>query len=243
MRLLFIRHGDPDYVKDSLTDKGFREAELLAERLVNEKIDYYYVSPLGRAKDTAKFTLDIKGEQATECAWLREFEAPIWRPDVQDKRMIMWDWLPQDRCNHEEFFSYDKWATNPILQEAKAYEEYKRVTSEFDKLLENHGYVRDGHYYKAVKANNDTIAFFCHYGVTCILLSHLLSVSPMVFLHGLCAAPSSVTSVLTEERRKGIASFRMNSYGDVSHLTIAGEEPSEAARFCECYENEWQRHD
>ena len=26
MRLLFIRHGEPDYEKDSLTEKGFREA-------------------------------------------------------------------------------------------------------------------------------------------------------------------------------------------------------------------------
>ena len=28
MRLLIIRHGDPDYVRDSLTEKGRREAEL-----------------------------------------------------------------------------------------------------------------------------------------------------------------------------------------------------------------------
>ena len=35
MRILIVRHGDPDYEKDSLTPKGFREAELLAERFVN----------------------------------------------------------------------------------------------------------------------------------------------------------------------------------------------------------------
>ena len=32
MRLIFIRHGDPDYVHDTLTEKGKREAELLAQR-------------------------------------------------------------------------------------------------------------------------------------------------------------------------------------------------------------------
>ena len=37
MRLLMIRHGDPDYEKDSLTETGWREAELLARRL--EKLD------------------------------------------------------------------------------------------------------------------------------------------------------------------------------------------------------------
>lgn len=60
MRLLFIRHGEPDYEKDSLTEKGFREAEYLAEYLAGEKIDTCYVSPLGRAKDTAAPTLKKK---------------------------------------------------------------------------------------------------------------------------------------------------------------------------------------
>ena len=32
MRILFIRHGDPDYANDTLTEKGHREAALLAER-------------------------------------------------------------------------------------------------------------------------------------------------------------------------------------------------------------------
>ena len=32
MKLLIIRHGDPDYETDSLTQQGWREAELLADR-------------------------------------------------------------------------------------------------------------------------------------------------------------------------------------------------------------------
>ena len=37
MRILIIRHGDPDYEHDSLTEKGWREAALLADKL--EKAD------------------------------------------------------------------------------------------------------------------------------------------------------------------------------------------------------------
>ena len=33
MKLLFVRHGEPDYTIDSLTEKGWKEAELLAERM------------------------------------------------------------------------------------------------------------------------------------------------------------------------------------------------------------------
>lgn len=33
MRIIFVRHGDPDYANDTLTEKGWREAALLAERV------------------------------------------------------------------------------------------------------------------------------------------------------------------------------------------------------------------
>ena len=53
MRLLIVRHGDPDSEHDPLTEKGWREAELLSERLSKLPVKEFYVSPLGRAKDTA----------------------------------------------------------------------------------------------------------------------------------------------------------------------------------------------
>ena len=37
MKILLIRHGDPDYTIDSLTEKGWREARLLSNRL--EKLE------------------------------------------------------------------------------------------------------------------------------------------------------------------------------------------------------------
>ena len=33
MKILIIRHGDPDYTIDSLTEKGKTEAELLSDRI------------------------------------------------------------------------------------------------------------------------------------------------------------------------------------------------------------------
>ena len=57
MKILIIRHADPDYSIDSLTAKGWIEAECLSEKLVKMKIDAFYTSTLGRAKDTASCTL------------------------------------------------------------------------------------------------------------------------------------------------------------------------------------------
>ena len=122
-------------------------------------------------------------------------------------------------------------------------QEYDWVVENFDRLLARHGYERDGRIYRAVRPNNDTIVLFCHFGVECVLLSHLLGVSPMILWHGICAAPTSVTTVISEERRPGIALFRANAIGDISHLYVHGMEPAFAARFCECYENEDERRD
>lgn len=57
MKLVIIRHGDPDYSIDSLTEKGWREAKLLSERISKLDVKEFFVSPLGRAKDTASLTL------------------------------------------------------------------------------------------------------------------------------------------------------------------------------------------
>ncbi len=233
MKLLIVRHGDPDYEKDSLTEKGWREAELLARRLTRHPADYYYVSPLGRAKDTASFTLEQLGRTAEECEWLQEFTARVRKPNIPEKNSIAWDWLPQDWMGQDEFFSSDQWHSNPIMLDGNVKEIYDSVITQFDALLETHGYQRSGKCYRAVHPNNDTLVFFCHFALECVLLSHLLNVSPMILWHGMCAAPTSVTTVVTEERRPGIAAFRITAFGDISHLYAADEPPAFAARFCE----------
>ena len=242
MKLLLIRHGDPDYSIDSLTEKGWLEARYLAERMEKMDIKEFYVSPLGRARDTASVTLEKMNRTAVVCDWLQEFSPRIQRPDT-DELKNTWDWLPQDWTAEERFYMYDHWFEPKALRDGKVEEEYRRVTMEFDKLLAEHGYVREGHYYRVEKGNADTLAFFCHFGVEVVLLSHLFSISPMAMWHATCAAPTSVSTVVTEERRKGIASFRMSSFGDISHLYAHGEPPAFAARFCERYENEDERHD
>lgn len=242
MKLLIVRHADPDYSIDSLTETGWIEAEILSHRLTKLDAAAFYCSPLGRARDTAKPTLEKLGREAEILEWLREFSPKVQRPD-REKLGVSWDWLPQDWTEDQRFYSRDHWAENERFQAAGVAEEAAWVTRELDSLLARHGYVREGELYRAENPNEDTIVLFCHFGVACILLSHLLGISPMPLWHGTCAAPSSVTILTTEERREGIASFRMNTFGDTSHLYEAGREPSFAARFCETYGNLDQRHD
>lgn len=244
MKLLIIRHGDPDYINDSLTEKGRREAEYLSEMLCRQLSGevHFYMSPYGRAQDTAAVTLRKLGRTAETLPWLREFDVFIDRPDDTTRKRIPWDWLPQDWTQDPRFYPEDLWAENELMAAGKVGEEYRKVTEKLDALLAKHGYRREGRLYRAERPNHDTIVMFCHFGVGSVLLSHLWGVSPMPVWHGFCAQASSVTTLVTEERRQGIASFRMLSFGDISHLYVHDEEPSFAARFCECYGDD-TRHD
>ncbi len=242
MRLMIVRHGDPDYSIDSLTPTGWKEAEILSDRLSKLEVKAFYCSPLGRAKDTAKATLQKMGREAEICPWLREFSPHVSKPCGQNGT-VCWDWLPGDWTKEPRYYDKEHWLSPEPMEQAQVRQEYRRVTEEFDRLLAKHGYVRDGNCYRVERANRDTLVLFCHFGVECVLLGHLLGVSPMILWHGMCAAPTSVTTVYTEERRKGTAYFRVSAFGDVSHLYAAGEAPSFAARFCETYDDPSERHD
>ncbi|MCH5325356.1 MAG: histidine phosphatase family protein [Eubacterium sp.] len=241
MKLLLIRHGDPDYTIDSLTEKGHKEAALLAERIAPMEIKAYYMSPLGRAQKTAEYTLNKAGRTAEVLDWAREFDVLI--DDGNGGRRLAWDMLPEDWTKIPEYYDKDKWFDVPVMKAAGIQAGIENVCNGLDKLLERHGYKRDGSIYRAVRPNEDVVALFCHFGVTCVMLSHLLGVSPMVLWHGTIAAPTSVTTLVTEERREGTAAFRMTAFGDISHLYMYGEPPAFAGRFCEMFSNEEQRHD
>lgn len=242
MKLVIIRHVEPDYTIDSLTEKGWREAEFLSDRVSKMDVKAFYVSPLGRARDTASVTLKKMKREAKVLPWLREFEAPIIDPETGEKR-IPWDWLPADWTKEEAYYDKERWHTVPVMQSANVGKEAAYVYAGLDELLKEHGYQHEGKLFHALRPNNDTIVLFCHFAVECIILGYLLGISPMLLWQGFCAAPTSVTTLITEERREGIAYFRLSAFGDISHLYAAGEQPSFAARFCEMYTNMDERHD
>lgn len=234
MKLMIVRHAEPDYSIDSLTPTGWEEAKILATRLCKLDVKAFYCSPLGRARDTASFTLQALNREAELLPWLQEFPPRVLKPHRKELD-VAWDWLPADWTPDPAYYQMDSWATTAPMAEAKVAGEYAYVTGELDQLLARHGYVREGKLYRAVSPNEDTILFFCHFGLECVLLSHILNIPPMLLWHGTCAAPTSVTIVNTEERQQGYAYFRMSTFGDTSHLYAAGKEPSFAARFCETF--------
>ena len=134
MRLLIVRHGDPDYEHDDLTEKGQREALLLRDRLVKEDITAFYQSPLGRAQATARPTLAATGQTAVTCDWLREFDG--YAVDQKTGQpSLAWDKLPSFVAADPAYYDPDKWIETPYYSSGTVAEKYRAVCAGLDELL------------------------------------------------------------------------------------------------------------
>ena len=232
MEIWIVRHADPDYAHDSITEKGRREAALLAERLAKTTFSAVYCSPLGRAQDTAAYYLKKTGKEAKTLNWLHEFKGTV----TQDGReQICWDRLPAYWTAQDGYYAYETWLEVPLMKDGDVKRHYKTVCDGMDALMAQHGYTHNGRLYKAERPNADRILLFCHFGVEAALLSHIFHVSPMILWHNFVALPTSVTRLASVEREQGTAIFNCIQFGDLSHLYAGNEEPSFQARFCEQY--------
>lgn len=235
MKLLFIRHGDPNYEIDSLTEKGWKEAELLAKRVSTWPKAEYFVSPLGRAQDTARVCLERLDITPAMLPWLKEFHYPVFHPE-QNIKHGPWDFYPSYWTREKNYYDPEKWYKTDIMKEADIEGKTKAVQKSFDEFLETYGYKRKGGYYttahKKMDEDKDRIlVFFCHFGITAILMAHMMNISPLVLLQNFFMPPSSLTILCSEERILGEAAFRTQVMGDTSHLLLGKEEVSPAGFF------------
>lgn len=222
MRILILRHGEPNYAKDCLTEKGHQQAALLAERLSSEDIGAFFTSPMGRARETCEYTLKkFPGAQAEVCDWLHEFDLMWVNPDSGKKEMT-WDVPPDDWTERPELFDKDGWYAHPAMKAAGMEERIKAVNAGVDELLSRYGLIREGRHYRVRKKCGDTIALFCHFGAMCAVTAHLLNISPMIVWQGFNADLTAVTELCTDDRYGGAANFRICAFNDTHHLAERG---------------------
>lgn len=256
MRLIFIRHAEPDYRGDVLTQRGVKEANILSERVKNWEVDRVYCSPLGRAVATAAPSLKALGMEAITLPWLREFSHPIINP-THKGQSVCWDFAPSAWADNPVMYTKSEWLdTEPAVQNPELKAQYEAATKGIDKILSEYGYERKGNYYKNVLnpknrrvtstvvdmdkhfANllpaedaGKTVVFFCHFGVTCLLLSHLVNIPFNALTHGTIIPTTGITIVNSEERWDDEVYFRIQTFGDAAHMLMAGEEISSAGSF------------
>lgn len=230
MKILIIRHGDPYYPTDSLTEKGQREAELLGERLKKENITSIYVSPLGRAKLTAKPTAEKVGIEPIVLDWLQEIPVRLgfeYNTDCCTNSKFPWNIPPELWTNDKDIFNVDTWQNSDILKGSNICDVYTKVCKEFDNLIAKHGYVRDGNLFRIEEnaKKEQTIALFCHGGIGTALIAHILNMPVIPAWNTIFLPPSSVTTIFMEEHivKNSIAHAIFAGIADTSHLYAGNE--------------------
>jgi broad specificity phosphatase PhoE len=208
LRLLFARHGHPDYRTDTLTALGHQEAAQLAEALDPYPLDAIYVSTHGRAQETAEYTLRRRSQNPILCDWLREIDgrygyegnAPEWI--VGDPRPSAYELHPSDLFGSSQLYSYEEWR-DQVEYGPWLYPRFSALQAAFDEILAQAGYVREGLRYRVRASDERTLAFFCHDGVmrgscrTCCTFrfrqpSRSFATTPPVTR---CCAPSKTTAM------------------------------------------------
>ena len=72
MFLYYVRHGQPIYDPDSLTEEGMRQAEALSKRFKRTGLDEIYSSTSNRAILTATPTAKALGKEINLVDWAHE---------------------------------------------------------------------------------------------------------------------------------------------------------------------------
>lgn len=173
MRLLYVRHGHPDYANDCLTALGHRQAEAASRRLAEEKPDRIFSSPQGRARETAAHTTEKLGMEAEILPFMHEID---FYPEncTEEQRRFYSPWPGLEMltargadvalCDLKKEYGWE----NPAIERCFAH-----IAENLDAWLAGLGYEREGTLYRCKRENEQTLMLFAHHGSGCCLISYL----------------------------------------------------------------------
>lgn len=214
MKIIFVRHGHPNYKNDCLTELGHLHAEAAAERLANEKVDKIFASSCGRAYETAEHIAARHNMDITKLDFMREMS---WgKKDTED---FLHPWNCVGRWVQE-----GKAILNPHWQEGTDFEGrtvtacYNKVASGFDKWLSTLGYKREGDYYRITEKNDETIMLVSHGGSSSAAIAHIFGL-PFTFVCRTIAPDYTAITVVDFKGETGeLTSPQFEIVNDARHI-------------------------
>ena len=221
MLLYIIRHGDPDYKTDSLTEKGWLQAESVGKRIAASGITQIYSSPMGRAKQTAEPACRLLGLPCGIEEWAHEVEdgrlssEPYGKPKsvslVQNTYFLENGGidLPYDRAFEAVSFRGMKEAQEYIVNGGRDF-------------LERLGYKEENGVYRILRPNEDKVALFCHGVMSRAWIAHLLHIPIHLMWAGFHYTHTGVTVIEFKNNENGITAPTCLCYNDMSHLYAYG---------------------
>ena len=218
MKIIFVRHGHPDYVNDCLTELGHKQAEQAALRLKDEGIEHIYSSPFGRAYETALHTAEVISKGVTKIDFMREIK---W--GSSDGNAVYADGHPWDTSLYAISQGYslmdEEWTKQPPFCNNVVFEEIERVARESDEWFESLGYKREGANYRVIGDNTDrTIALFSHGGSSSALFAHLLNLPFFYLCRALCPDFTSITVLNFSDEKGTLTAPQIELANDSRHI-------------------------
>lgn len=217
MRIIFVRHGHPDYANDCLTSLGHLQAEAAAKRLQDEGIGQIFSSTCGRAMETAEHTAQLLGLTVEPRDFMREI-----RWGTADGQPLFADGHPWTITDHmvgqgRSLLAPD-WAQEEEFRRNRLVGCVQHIATEMDAWLAELGYQREGLYYRATGDTSRTLAVFYHGGASAAMLSHLFNL-PFPFV---CTAMgpdyTGVTVVTLPDGGDGLVAPRFELLNDARHI-------------------------
>lgn len=203
MRIVFVRHGEPDYIRDCLTDAGRPQAEAAALRLRNEGIEEIWSSPMGRAYETAQATADVLGLTVRTLDFMHELD---WG-SIDDEPIFAdghpWD-IADEMARQGMPLNSPDWRDNPYFIRNRVLKTIDLVEKGIDEWLAGYGYTRNGAYYDHDHQENGhgTVALFSHGGSSAAALGHILDL-PFPYACGLFHIEFTGITIVRMDWRKG----------------------------------------
>lgn len=218
MEIVFIRHGEPEWVRDGLnvdnpplTERGHRQASRMADALRNEHFDEVLCSPLWRARQTAAPLFAALGRDDEIDPWLEEIRNPIWHGTPQE---IADEAYREQRLRN----SHDRW-TGLIGGEAMS-DFVDRIHLGCSLFLEERTVrpVPSDFSLWEIDRPDQKIAVVAHAGTNSVAIAHLLGVSPVPWeFDRFVIGHASISRVRTMEMGDG-HTFCLTKLSDVEHL-------------------------
>ena len=182
MILYYVRHGDPIYDPDSLTELGHKQAAALAKRFSLYGLDEVYSSPSRRAMQTAQPTCEALGLKMKICDWADEAKAAADVGIVDENGK--WNWSFCDKDMAEKFndpavraLGCD-WYKHEYFKGLPFEKGIQRIDAAVDGFLLSLGYEHDrkNQCYKKVGKSPDKVALFAHAGAGTMIMSSILDI-------------------------------------------------------------------
>ena len=207
MRILFIRHGEPDYENDTLTETGFKQAQLAAQRLKDEGIEEIWSSSHGRAVNTAKFTADLLRLPIKKADFIREITWGSTNGEELFADGHPWD-IADEMARRGMDLNDPDWRHNQFFTNNRVVQCVDHVEKGIDEWLSDLGYKRNGLYYDHVieEDHHRTIAFFCHGGSSSAAIAHIMNM-PFPYVCALLHMEFTGITILRMDRKKGLCTL------------------------------------